>query len=277
MQATMKTQAFLRRRKMMLVLPVLTLPFLTMAFWAMGGGKGNTQEKGFKQAGLNLQLPEPKLEDEGKETKLSFYDKAQEDSLKLRQEMLSDPYYKNGLDTMSMPVRKSGVTGQTSFINKRTYSPYYSPRSNDSNEARIYEQVNALNAVLQQPATIKFQEEAVRQNKNRETANLSADVNRLETLMQSLTDNERNDPEMAQMETLLDKILDIQHPERIKDRIKEKSIQDKTRVFAVNRFEYSVQPSFLHTRAIRADSLNSRKHNAFYGLGNATPYATLRL
>jgi hypothetical protein len=30
---------FLRKRKMMLVLPALVLPFITMAFWAMGGGK----------------------------------------------------------------------------------------------------------------------------------------------------------------------------------------------------------------------------------------------
>jgi len=85
----------------MLVLPLLTLPFVTLAFWAMGGGKGNAQNnKPISKAGLNLQLPDPNLADESKQDKLSFYNKAQEDSLKLRQEMLNDPYYKNGLDTI---------------------------------------------------------------------------------------------------------------------------------------------------------------------------------
>jgi hypothetical protein len=72
------SQKFLRKRKFMLVLPLLTLPFVTLAFWVMGGGKGNAQgNQHVKQAGLNLQLPEPNLEDESKEDKLSFYNKAQ--------------------------------------------------------------------------------------------------------------------------------------------------------------------------------------------------------
>ena len=34
---------FLRQRKMMLVLPVLIIPFVTMGFWALGGGQGQTK------------------------------------------------------------------------------------------------------------------------------------------------------------------------------------------------------------------------------------------
>ena len=30
---------FLRQRKMLLVLPLMVIPFITMAFWALGGGK----------------------------------------------------------------------------------------------------------------------------------------------------------------------------------------------------------------------------------------------
>ena len=35
---------FLRQRKMMLVLPVLIIPFITMGFWALGGGEGQTTQ-----------------------------------------------------------------------------------------------------------------------------------------------------------------------------------------------------------------------------------------
>src|ERR1700730_8279474 len=128
---------FLRKRKFMMVLPLLTLPFVTLAFWAMGGGNGNAQSnKLISKAGLNLQLPDPNLADESKKDKLSFYNKAQEDSLKLRQEMLNDPYYKNGLDTIVIPqniVAKS----HSSNSNKLNQSPYHSSEVTDQNEAKI--------------------------------------------------------------------------------------------------------------------------------------------
>ena len=31
----------LRKRKFLVVLPLLICPFMTMAFWALGGGKGH--------------------------------------------------------------------------------------------------------------------------------------------------------------------------------------------------------------------------------------------
>ncbi|MBK6993324.1 MAG: hypothetical protein IPH34_16555 [Chitinophagaceae bacterium] len=42
------------------------------------------------------------------------------------------------------------------------------------------------------------------------------------------------DPEMKRLSGTLDKILDIQHPQRVKDKIKEKSLQQKEVVFAVS-------------------------------------------
>ena len=58
MKQIQQSQAFLRKRKMMLVLPLLVIPFLTMAFWALGGGKGNESVIANEQRGLNLNLPD---------------------------------------------------------------------------------------------------------------------------------------------------------------------------------------------------------------------------
>ena len=64
-----------KRRKMLLVLPLLVIPFLTMAFWALGGGKG-TQDKVIATEGLNLDLPNANLKEDKLMDKLSFYEKA---------------------------------------------------------------------------------------------------------------------------------------------------------------------------------------------------------
>jgi len=87
MKQIQQSQAFLRKRKMMLVLPLLVIPFLTMAFWALGGGKGNESVIANEQRGLNLNLPDAKMKDDNLTDKLSFYDKAEKDSAKLEEWM----------------------------------------------------------------------------------------------------------------------------------------------------------------------------------------------
>ena len=47
------SEKFLRQRKMMVVLPLLVLPFITMAFWVLGGGQENTDKnQANKKTGL---------------------------------------------------------------------------------------------------------------------------------------------------------------------------------------------------------------------------------
>ena len=58
----MKTQPLtpkmLRQRKFLLVAPLLILPFLTLFFWALGGGKVNATDPGNNAAkGFNMNLP----------------------------------------------------------------------------------------------------------------------------------------------------------------------------------------------------------------------------
>jgi conjugative transposon TraM protein len=258
---------FLRKRKFMMVLPLLTLPFVTLAFWAMGGGEGNAQgNQASKQMGLNLQLPEPKLENEEGENKLSFYNKAQEDSIKLRQEMQNDPYYKNGLDTMKIPESILSGSIEPSFSNKLNQSPYHSSGTTNPSEAKIYERLNALNKAIQSPADTKsnkdFASDVRQESKNAEFA---SDVDRLENMMQMMNEKDSDDPEMKQLGNMLDKILDIQHPERVKNRVKEKSLEKKTQVFAVNNVENNTPVTYLgsHRKEQNVTTI-SQKHNGFF-------------
>jgi hypothetical protein len=58
---------------MLLVLPLMLIPFITLAFWALGGGKGTADKnQSNTNAGLNLQLPNANLKDDKNEDKLFF-------------------------------------------------------------------------------------------------------------------------------------------------------------------------------------------------------------
>src|SRR5690349_13756859 len=125
-----------KKRKMMLVLPLLVIPFLTMAFWALGGGSGK-KETAVTDKGLNLQLPNANLKDDKLTDKLGFYDKADKDSLKLEEWMRSDPYFKR--DTIPeniFPDELEEMTNATaSKYNQRlNTSPYEKGHRNPEDE-----------------------------------------------------------------------------------------------------------------------------------------------
>lgn len=72
----------LRKRKMMLVLPLLALPFITMAFGALCGGKGTKPKITINQVILDINLPDVNLKEDNLTYKISFYEKADQDSIK---------------------------------------------------------------------------------------------------------------------------------------------------------------------------------------------------
>jgi conjugative transposon TraM protein len=63
----------------------------------------------------------------------------------------------------------------------------------------------------------------------------SSDIDRLEQMMRANNQSDGNeDPEMMQLNGMMERILDIQHPERVKERIRQTSERHKGQVFAVN-------------------------------------------
>ena len=69
------SQKFLRQRKFFLVMPLLVLPFMTLMFWALGGGKVDRASVQDPLKGYNMQLPGANLEDDKPLDKLSYYEK----------------------------------------------------------------------------------------------------------------------------------------------------------------------------------------------------------
>ncbi|WP_426672112.1 conjugative transposon protein TraM [Mucilaginibacter sp. McL0603] len=183
-----------RQRQMLLALPLLLVPFLTLFFWALGGGKGTTVQAAVQQKGFNASLPDAKLKDEGNLNKMSYYDRAAGDSARLKQQMRSDPYYKGQLktDTSHFPV--SALSGKLSgsAVNG---SPAV-------NEAKVYQKLALLQAEVGKPELP-------------ETPKMLETDHHPELPLKSAQPVPA-DPELTQMNGLLEKILDIQHPERLK-------------------------------------------------------------
>jgi len=263
MKQVQQSQTFLRKRKMMLVLPMLVIPFLTMAFWALGGGQSKQNVADSKQKGLNLNLPDAGLKDDNMANKLSFYEKADKDSLKLEELMRNDPYYKQRLDTMPLMNKElEQLTENTAekYNQRLNTSPYES--SGSSPEQKIMQKLALLDKEMNKQPEIKSEDafDKYQVNQNGEFAD---EVNRLENMMQVMNKTGDEDPEMKQLSGTLDKILDIQHPQRVKDKIKEKSLQQKEVVFAVSNTYVPDNISLLDT-----SKKKTAKNAGFFGLEN---------
>ena len=213
------SQAFLGKRKMMLVLPLLVIPFLTMAFWAVGGGKKNDQQKKSTGQGLNLNLPDPKQKDDKLLDKLSFYDKADKDSVKMAEWMRSDPYYKHKTDELEELTQ----TTATKYNQKLNSSPF--DKTKPLPEEQVMQKLSLLQKELNKNASVDQYKEVNTNVKQDFNPEFSDEADRLENMLELTNKTGHEDPEIKKLETVMDKILDIQHPDRVKERIKEKSLR----------------------------------------------------
>lgn len=252
---------FLRQRKMMVVLPLLAIPFITMAFWALGGGNSIGNDNQSKNAaGLNLQLPNANLKNDKNEDKLSFYKEADADSLKRAELLRNDPYYKDSIqEKQTLMDVTENIYNPTDSKNGLNISPYKT--SADINEQKIYRKINEINQQINHPETTGASLNNSGNQNSDNNEQFSKDVDRMQEMMQMMTDKQDADPEMQQLNGTLEKILDIQHPQRVKDKLKEKSLQQKDVVFSVSKNSIRDNISLLDTSKHKTEVIT-----AFYGI-----------
>lgn len=266
-----RSAQFLRKRKFYLALPLLVLPFVTLAFWAMGGGSGKSEDIK-SAAGLNLQLPDAKLKDEKNFDKLSFYNQADKDSLQHEEDLKNDPDYKpapdTGMNVLQMITKNN--SGYTPENNSLIKSPYSNNTGMDANEQKVYKKINELNQQINTPNQNQSPSQNNSQSNNNGNEQFSNQVDKLQNMMQTMNDKQEGDPEMEQIGGVLDKILHIQHPDKIKEETKEKSIRNKQQVFSV---QTSVKnDNITSMKSERLDTMKKKSdHNKFYDLNNNNP------
>ncbi|HEY0895009.1 MAG TPA: conjugative transposon protein TraM [Sphingobacteriaceae bacterium] len=178
---TQLSHAAHRQSKFLLVLPVLVLPFMTMAFWALGGGRTPEKMLTGPQQGLDIHLPEAQFKPGEKQDKFSVYET-------LAKQM----------DSGRMEAGKLAFSSLTEETAGRQ-------------EQRIEEKLNRIRAELEKPAEPAPRPAGARK---RSSVNLDPDVARLESLIRTIQNPGDEDPEIRQLDAVLDKILEVQDPGR---------------------------------------------------------------
>lgn len=179
------------KRKILLVLPLLVMPFLALAFYAAGGGKGSSGEGVVATRGINTALPDANFKTKEPVDKMGFYEKSGKDTA--------------GSGGISAMAQRMGFVGKLG----------------DDKTAEINAKLTELNREINSPPEdLGLGKAAVvspAQQKNDE--GISADVDRLELLMKSMKEDKGSDPEMEQLNAMLEKLLDIQHPQRVQQKV----------------------------------------------------------
>jgi hypothetical protein len=173
-----------KQRKFLLVLPLLVIPFMTMAFWALGGGRTSDRQV-ISSRGLDTDLPEAQFRDKDKQDKMAVYQAARHDST---QDGISPAFLKSmGLDKAT-PNNDSVLTP-------------------DDQAQQIQAKLAQLNKQLTQsgPAEPVSSYDAPEPQQ----------VRQLKKMMHSMNNGSRPDPEMQQLNKMLDKIQAIQNPSSV--------------------------------------------------------------
>nr|WP_294921733.1 conjugative transposon protein TraM [uncultured Flavobacterium sp.] len=260
MEQNTKSLKPLKHRKMLLILPILALPFLTALFWALGGGKmdaANPAEP--QQKGFNLKLPNANLKEGLPLDKMNYYDLAALDSAKLDELIRKDPNYLSQSFHIDSTEDSSAVTPgkEQHGLNKSVYR--------DPNEKKVHQKLEALQKAINTPVSVPEQNrDYARYTKSNETSIHSNDVDRLEQMMHSMNEKQDSqDPELQQLGGMLESILDIQHPGRVQEKLKEASEAQRGQVFTISTKEHEDPVSSLQNKALKSSEY---KQNGFYAL-----------
>lgn len=199
-----------KRKKFLLVLPLLILPVLALLFWKLGGGKGDTAQQSAGQQGINTELPSAQFKGEKPQNKLNLYDQAAKDSIRANQN--------NGNSLFAVLKKDSAGLGQNSAVNGQSAAA--SAERINKKLAQIRQQINT--PVSSPPAYPPAYSPPMQPAVN------PAEVDRLEKLMQSMKSGDNStDPQMQQLDGMITKILQIQHPELVNQQLKQQQPKAK--------------------------------------------------
>ncbi|HEY4876920.1 MAG TPA: conjugative transposon protein TraM [Puia sp.] len=267
METKKHSQKFLRQRKFLTVVPLLTLPFLVIFFIALGGGKGKTKSgNGIQQSGFNTVLPDAHFKKEKDKDKLGIYEETAKDSAKLIEQIKNDPYYKLEMEN-SDTIKNSTVRLEN--ILQHSADKYHQPGfsklqtsvsnvSADSNEQRVVQKLEQLKIALKKADA---HSSAINQDHSGNSSS-NAETSRLQSMMDAInTKSNEPDPEVNQLNNMLDKVMLIQHPEKMQDSMKKLSEKNKVQTFVVSTGLSEDNITVMDT---------SRNHslNSFYGLND---------
>ena len=235
------------KRKVLLVLPLLVLPFLAFTFNVLGGGKGIDAEEQNSQAGLNTELPNASFKEMSPKDKWSYYEQTERDSGSMER------------NNIASVAEHLGFSGQ----------------KDDPKAEQINLKLQELDSEINRPEP-KYRTPITKADN--QSVSIKSDVDRLETLMKAMQSDKSEDPEMKELSGMLDKIITIQNPGLLQERLKKQTAQSPDSTFkaipAVIEGNQKVkQGGLVKLRlldSIRIKDVLIPKNQLLFGLGTIT-------
>jgi len=196
---------------MLMVLPVVLFAFLALAFYALGGGRGDGSKLASSSGkGLNAELPAASFKKEKKEDKFSLYEKAERDSGK--HFGAGGAFAALGWDTAAYRKNEAVKSGSSSSF--RSGGLGYS--SAKDNEAKIREKLVEINKQVHAPPVPVVPTGSTLPGVS--GSSTDAELARLEKMLkqQPGMGGTAPDPELERLNGMLDKIVQIQNPGLVK-------------------------------------------------------------
>jgi len=177
------------KQKFLLAAPVIVLPFLFLMFHALGGGRGQANANTAQAMGLNTQLPGSQLD--AKKfllNKIKAYDQADQDSLRKRESEQRDPYH---------PYIVSGHMGAAVHKDSLRKTVVKSDVKSDVRADELLRQLDRLQQSFRQPSPP-----------------MPVTIQRYSRPVSFArpADTPESDPQMDRLNSMLDKVIRIQHP-----------------------------------------------------------------
>ncbi len=191
-----QSQEFRRKRKLMLMAPLVFLPMLCLAFYGLGGGNGSTgapSAGGMK--GLNMTLPLAHFDNRNQpQDKDGFYEKAKQDSMRLQERKKQDPYVAGNavLPAVAADEALAKLDQLKQLLGKKT--PDFEADSG-----------------LAGPKSIQGRMGEVEPSAEKADSRAAALLEKVRRGSAS-----PGDPEMERLDGMLDKLIRIQHPELVR-------------------------------------------------------------
>lgn len=232
------TAQFLRKRKFLIFFPLIAVPLFSLLIWATVIGRNSEEVSKTTPNGLNTRLPGPDMGGRLPGDKLSLYIKAEKDSIERARLMGDDTLVDRfGPGDLSMPLydgdKEQATSPHRAATTPRGISSAGIATPQDPNEARIRERLDFLNKELTKATNPTAQKDTDLPGQPPSNATLA----QLEMMMQQLpagASGDQTDAQMQQVNEVLGRILDVQHPELVKARLQESSLKNKEKVYQVS-------------------------------------------
>lgn len=254
-----------KQRRFLLILPLVVVPFMTLLLWSLGiVGNAKAQPAKNTKTGFNFHLPTATQAKDSNWNKMQYYAQADKDSEKLRS--LINSYGNDSNTFIASRTNNNDIAGLQT--------------NDDPKEKLIEQKIAALNKKLNEPVATN-PENSFYENEipDPPPAQKQAALQRMQELQQwtsqpSSLDNEKetqqSDLELKQLDGMLNKVLDIQHPERVQQQLQQQSEQNKKLVYPVLMKNNSVDISLLqnHQDTTSKKQLSISTNNCFYGMND---------